>query len=100
VQYSSGVQGLMVDIVMQHTAAAKAGFHQIDRLIAKLPWVTKVKWVRERPATAHIGQATRLFTNKAVDQECGDLGHMTRDDGRTCTTDRYTADVVVIGMVV
>ena len=104
---SDGVRGLALDILTQRTAAAEAAFGQVDRLVAALPWVTKVQRLRELQGTARIGDATRVFIVHVKDYVCGDLDRTAGDFGDLdCTTVYYSASVVVwrhgrvIGMVV
>jgi hypothetical protein len=101
--------GRALNIVTQTTAAAQAAFRQVNRLVAKLPWVTKVTKMHEAPATVRIGDQTRVFHIHVKDVICSDLARWVDSpvhQGCTTTTYRYPADVVVwrhgrvIGMVV
>jgi hypothetical protein len=107
VRFDSGARGLALDIVTQRTAAAEAAFAQVERLVATLPWVTKVQRLRELQGTARVGDETRVFTIHVKDYECGDLERTAGVFGDLeCTTVYYSASVVVwrhgqvIGMVV
>jgi hypothetical protein len=106
-RFATGARGLALDIVTHGTAAARGAFRKVDRVVAQLPWVTKVQRVRELQATARIGDETRVFTIRVQDYACGDLDLAAGDFGDlNCTTVQYSASVVVwrhgsvIGMVV